>query len=72
MLKLDLLPGAVSELFVQATQAGEIALADRYGMMAAISSGQLSDEEHAAIDRLLHAVRRGRLHLSHTLSTVVQ
>ena len=72
MLNLDLIPNAIPELFAQVTQSGEIALADRYGMMAAISSDRLTEEEQAAIDRLIHAVRRGRLHLANKLSTIIQ
>lgn len=72
MLKLDPIPGAVSEIFVQVTQSGELALADRYGIMAAIVNGHLNEEEEAAINRLIHAVRRGRLHLANKLSTITQ
>ncbi|WP_242028055.1 hypothetical protein [Pseudanabaena sp. FACHB-2040] len=37
--------------------------------MAAILSESLSEEERAAIDRLLRAVLRGRLQISNHLST---
>ncbi|HBR72576.1 MAG TPA: molybdenum cofactor guanylyltransferase, partial [Cyanobacteria bacterium UBA11159] len=65
-----LLPGALSELFAQATSSGYITKADRYGLMAALLAEQLDSEQRSAIDRMLHAVRRGRLKIADELSVV--
>ncbi|MGB7442620.1 MAG: hypothetical protein WA919_16270 [Coleofasciculaceae cyanobacterium] len=63
-----LLPGALSELFAQTTISGCITVADRYGLMAALLEEKLDLEERRVIDRLLAAVRRGRLQLSDEIS----
>jgi hypothetical protein len=55
-----LLPSAIADLTAQVAQSREITLADRYGLMAAILSESLPEEERQAIDRLLRAVCRGR------------
>ncbi|MBD2256212.1 hypothetical protein H6G13_01370 [Pseudanabaena sp. FACHB-2040] len=65
----SLLPLAISEILADAATTGQLSLADRYGLMAAILSESLSEEERAAIDRLLRAVLRGRLQISNHLST---
>lgn len=56
-----LLPGALSDLFAQVSISGYITKADRYGLMAALLEENLDTEERSVIDRLLGAVRRGRL-----------
>ncbi len=61
MLQLKLLPSALSELFVSASVSGRLTLADRYGLMAALLEESLLDEERTTIDRLLHAVIKGRI-----------
>lgn len=66
-----LLPGALSELFAQATISGYMTKADRYGLMAALLEEELTTEEKCIIDRLLRAVRRGRLKLADEVSAVV-
>jgi hypothetical protein len=63
-----LLPGALSDLFAQVSQTGQITLADRYGLMAAILDDGLSDEERASIDRILRATRQGRMQIIDELS----
>jgi hypothetical protein len=55
-----LLPAAIGELTAQVARSRKITLADRYGLMAAILSDSLPEEEREAIDRLLRAVCRGR------------
>lgn len=59
--QVHLIPGALSELFAQVTSSGQITVADRYGLMAALLKEELAEQERASIDRLLHAFRRGRL-----------
>ncbi len=65
-----LLPDAISELFVQASSSGKITLADRYGLMAALLDESLAQEDRELIDRLLRAVRRGRLEIVDDISSV--
>ncbi len=60
---LALLPNAISDMFAQASNSGKLTTGDRYGLMAAMLSDSLADEDRAAIERLLYAVRRGRLSL---------
>lgn len=67
-----LLPFALSELFVQATLTGQIALADRYGLMAALLEESLTEEERASIDRLLRGIRRGQIQMIDELSLMSQ
>ena len=61
LCKVCLLPYGLAELFDEVIQKGYITLADRYGLMAALLSNSLSEEENDSINRLLHFVRRGRL-----------
>lgn len=65
------LPGAIAELFAQATYSGQLTQADRYGIAAALLSGDLSEEEQGSINRLLRAVKRQRITLSQELSVVL-
>lgn len=65
-----LLPDAISELFVQVSASGKITLADRYGLMAALLDESLTNEDRELIDRLLRAVRRGRLEVVDEISLV--
>jgi hypothetical protein len=53
--------GPIAELFYQVCQAGHLTRSDRQKIMSAFLSGALTDEEKAAINRLVHAVRRGWL-----------
>ncbi|MBW4656447.1 MAG: hypothetical protein KME20_25890 [Kaiparowitsia implicata GSE-PSE-MK54-09C] len=70
-MQLNLIPGAIAELFAHASYTGELTLADRYALMAAILTDCLSDDERRAVDRLLRAVCRGQLRAVDTLSTVL-
>ncbi|MBD3882579.1 hypothetical protein IFO70_12480 [Phormidium tenue FACHB-886] len=66
----QLLEFALAELFAQVSLSGQITLADRYGLMAALLTDSLADEERYAIDRLLYAVRRGRVRVVNDLSAL--
>ena len=68
---LQLIPGALAELFAQTSATGVITLADRYGLMAAIFEEDLAEEERQAIDRILRAVCRGLLRPVDELSVVL-
>lgn len=61
MSPVKLLPAALFELFATASVSGRLTLADRYGLMAALLEESLPDEELCAINRLLYAVRKGRI-----------
>jgi hypothetical protein len=67
---MQLIPGAIAELFVQVSTSGIVTQADRYGLMAAVLTDNLSDEERCAVDRLLRAAYRGTLHSSDELSSI--
>lgn len=68
--QLCLLPSAIAELFAQVTHSGSLTLADRYGLLAAMLSDSLSDEERLSIDRLLRSVYRGTVVMVDELSAV--
>ncbi|HEY9649796.1 MAG TPA: hypothetical protein V6C95_03975 [Coleofasciculaceae cyanobacterium] len=68
--QVSLLPGAISDLFAQVSSTGQITLADRYGLMAALLDDALTEEERRSIDRLLHAFYRGRVRVVSELSCV--
>lgn len=68
--QVRLLPGAISALFVQVSRSGCITLADRYGLMAALLEDSLTEEERASIDRLLHALCRGRMKVVNEISAL--
>ncbi|MDW8201137.1 MAG: hypothetical protein RML75_08010 [Cyanobacteriota bacterium SKYGB_h_bin112] len=71
MVEIRLLPNAMPELFAQVTSTGKITLADRYGLMAALLEDEVSAEDCQTIDRLFHAVRRGRLKIVDDISNIV-
>lgn len=56
-----LLESAITELFAQVLEKGQLNLKDRYILMTALLNNSLCREEEILINRLLHAVRRGRL-----------
>jgi hypothetical protein len=68
--QLQLLPGALSDLFAQVSNSGRITLADRYGLMAALLEDSLTKEERASIDRLLRAFCRGRMKVVSEISVL--
>lgn len=70
MPPIHLLPSAIAEMFAQASVTGKITLADRYGMMAALLSESISEEERDCIDRLLYALRKGRVQVVNELSAL--
>ena len=68
---INLLPSAIAELFAQVASTRVITKADRYGLMAAILDDRLGEEERCAIDRMLHALCRGRLQMVNEISAVM-
>ncbi|HEY9727375.1 MAG TPA: hypothetical protein V6D50_13075 [Chroococcales cyanobacterium] len=71
MLRVRLLPTALPELFASASHTGCLTVADRYGLMAALLEDSLVEEDRCAVDRLLHAVRRGRIAIVDEISVVL-
>jgi len=67
---IELLPSALSELFVDVSLTREVTIADSYGLLAAILNDSLSEEERRCVDRLLRAVRGGRVHKVDKLSAL--
>ncbi|KKI98557.1 hypothetical protein [Prochlorothrix hollandica] len=68
LYSLTPIPGAIAEMYAQVTLSGQVTLADRYGMKAALLCDHLEEEDYRCIDRLLYGLRRGRLSLSCELS----
>jgi len=71
LFPINLLPFGISELFAQVSQTRLLTEADRYGLMAAIMDDTITEEERQAIDRLLYAIRRGRLQMVNEISAVM-
>jgi len=69
-ISVRLIPGALSDLFAQASSSGKITLADRYGLMAALLEESLTEEERDSLERLLRAFRRGRMKVVDEISTL--
>ena len=62
--QVQLLPGAISEIFASTSETRVLTLADRYGLMAATLDESISEEEAMAINRVLRAVVRGKIKIS--------
>ena len=58
-----LLESAIAKLFTQATQKRKLTLTDCYGLAAVLLSHSPSEAEQDLINRLLYAVRRGRVEI---------
>lgn len=71
MISVNLLPCALSELFVDVSISRRITLADRYGIMAALLDEAMGTEEIRSLDRLLHALSQGRLQIVTDLSALI-
>jgi hypothetical protein len=69
-VQLCLLQSALSELFAQVSYTGQLTLADRYGLLAALLDESLGDEEKRSIDRILHALCKGRVRVVNDLSAL--
>lgn len=71
MVEIHPLPCALSELFAQVTTSGKMTLADRYGILAVLLHEPVSEEELYCVDRLLYALRKGRVQVIHELSMLL-
>lgn len=63
-----LIPGAIGEMLVSARTTGHIAIADRYGLHAAVLDDSLSEDERRAVDRLLRAIVKGKVEVRDEIS----
>lgn len=61
MSKINLLPGAVSEILASVAETGVLTLADRYGLMAATLDEQLDEQDRSSLNRLLRSVIKGQV-----------
>ncbi|MEO0489485.1 MAG: hypothetical protein AAF215_07250 [Cyanobacteria bacterium P01_A01_bin.123] len=67
---VSLLPGALSELFARSSTTGQITLADRYGLMAALLEDALTEEDQRVLNRLLRAICKGQIAIVDDLSNL--
>ncbi|MDW8201994.1 MAG: hypothetical protein RML75_12430 [Cyanobacteriota bacterium SKYGB_h_bin112] len=70
MSAMNLLPTALSEMFLQVTKTKTISKADQYGMLTALLDDSVNEHDLQSIDRILYAVRRGRVQVVDELSTL--
>jgi hypothetical protein len=56
-----LLPSALAEIVVESSRSRQLTISDRDGLMAALLDESLTEDDRQPIDRLLYALRRGRL-----------
>ncbi|NJL02975.1 MAG: hypothetical protein HC838_01845 [Spirulinaceae cyanobacterium RM2_2_10] len=61
---IELIPGAISAILADTADTGILTQGDRYGLLAAILDENLPDDERRAVNRILRAVRRGRVQLT--------
>lgn len=61
LCKVYFIESTIAQLFSQVIQKGQLTLKDRCVLMTALLNNSLCQEEEILINRLLHAVRRGRL-----------
>ncbi len=54
---------SVAEVFSEVWDSGEITQHERKELQSALLKGDLTNDDYAAIDRLVHAVKRGWLSL---------
>ena len=54
---------SVAEVFSEVWDSGAITRHEREELQSALLKGDLTHDDHAAIDRLVHAVKRGWLSL---------
>ncbi|MGB2924176.1 MAG: hypothetical protein WBB82_02640 [Limnothrix sp.] len=58
---VELIPGAVGAMLADIAYSGQLEEGDRYGLLAACCNDNLNEEERLAINRLIHAIVRGKI-----------
>lgn len=71
MLFIQLIPGAISEILASVSDTGNLTIADRYGLMAAVLDESLEDEDRNSLNRLLRSVLKGRVKIVNELSAMI-
>lgn len=69
-MQVQLLPNAISELYAQVTNSGQITLADRYGLMAAVLDESLDEEQRSAVNRIIYAIHKKKLMVVNEISSI--
>ena len=70
--QVALIPGAISEILASAAETGQIAVVDRYGLMAAVMDESLCEDDRRCVDRLLRSIQRGRIRVVDDLCPKMQ
>jgi len=60
-MQVQLLPDAISELYAQVSNSGQVTLADRYGLMAAVLDESLDEEQRLAVNRIIYGIYKGKI-----------
>lgn len=69
-MQVQLLPNAISELYAQVTNSGQVTLADRYGLMAAVLDDSLDEEQRMAVNRIIYGIQRRKLVVVDQISSI--
>ncbi|WP_143171030.1 hypothetical protein [[Phormidium ambiguum] IAM M-71] len=70
MMQVQLLPNAISELYAQVSNSGQVTLADRYGLMAAVLDESLDEEQRMAVNRILYGIHKRKLMIVDEISSI--
>ncbi|MFB2934248.1 hypothetical protein ACE1B6_03135 [Aerosakkonemataceae cyanobacterium BLCC-F154] len=70
MMQVQLLPNAISELYAQVSNSGQLTLADRYGLMAAVLDESLDEEQRMAVNRIIYGIHKGKLVIVDEISSL--
>ncbi|CAD5983004.1 hypothetical protein PCC9214_05102 [Planktothrix tepida] len=65
-----LIESALSELFVKVNETGQITLADRYGLLAAIFDESLTEEELRSLSRIYRSIARKQIEVVDEISSL--
>lgn len=69
-MQVQLLPNAISELYAQVSNSGQVTLADRYGLMAAVLDETLDKEQRMAVNRIIYGIYKRKLAIVDEISSV--
>ncbi|MFB2837061.1 hypothetical protein [Floridanema evergladense] len=69
-MQVQLLPNALSELYAQVSNSGQVTLADRYGLMAAVLDETLDEEQRMAVNRIIYSIYKRKLVIVNEISSI--
>lgn len=69
-MQVQLLPNGISELYAQVSNSGQLTLADRYGLMAAVLDESLDEEERMAVNRIIYSIHKRKLVIVDEISRI--